>query len=158
METGAASSEENSLLSQSAAQLRIHYNAYDDVGKVHVSAHIIRSDGTTCCQMRTKLDNIDITVGKGQGVVTVDLNPLQLISGTYYANAAFLDERDSKGIVRGRSNWFFVKGLGFSYEDSSGVYEPLTVWQHHNAGTDKLREVSANGSEQTHLVVKEVNV
>lgn len=128
---GAASGAEDAALnSQAPAQLRVHYNAYDDVGPVHVSAHIIRSDGLTCCQMRTKLDKVNLAVAKGSGVVTVNLDPLQLISGNYYAEAHFLDDRDSRAIVGSRSDWFFVKGLGYSYEDSAGVYEPRSTWEH----------------------------
>jgi ABC-type polysaccharide/polyol phosphate transport system ATPase subunit len=133
-----ATSDRNTLSSQGAAQLRVHYNAYDDAGPVHVSAHIIRSDGLTCCQMRTKLDDIRLVVNKGSGVVTINLDPLQLISGTYYAEAHFLDELDSMAIIGGRSDWFYVKGLGFSYEDSTGVYEPRSSWGHQVLTQDGL--------------------
>jgi lipopolysaccharide transport system ATP-binding protein len=93
-------------------QLRIHYNAYQMIGKAHMSVFIKRSDGLTCCMMRTKLDDFDLFVDRGQGVVSLYLEPLQLITGTYFAEAWFLNESDSMGIVSrgGRSDWFSVKG------------------------------------------------
>jgi lipopolysaccharide transport system ATP-binding protein len=140
--SGATGAEEQTLSSQAPSQLRIHYNAYDDVGPVHVSAHIIRSDGLTCCQMRTKLDNVRLRVDKGSGVINIKLDPLQLISGNYYAEAHFLDDKDSRAIVGSRSDWFFVKGLGYSYEDSSGVYEPRSTWEHQAATQMEVAGVS----------------
>jgi hypothetical protein len=82
--------------------------------------------------MRTKLDNFDLIVEQGQGMICLDLDPLQLISGSYYAEAWFLNESDSMVIIpsAGRSNWFSVKGLALSYADDSGVFEPHTHWGH----------------------------
>jgi len=119
------------LLSNQPAQVRIHYTAYRDMGPVSASVHIMRSDGLICCEMRTSLDHIRFSLPRGQGVVSVTLEPLQLISGTYMAEGGFLNESDSMGIVVGRSNWFFVKSDGLSYEDRNGVFRPRTRWAHH---------------------------
>ena len=63
------------------------------------------------------------------------LEPLQLITGTYFAEAWFLDENDSMGIIpkSGRSDWFMVKGSALSYADDSGVFEPNSRWEHQQA-------------------------
>jgi hypothetical protein len=126
--------------SNQPAQIRIFYNAYKSLGKVQVSAFIIRSDGLVCCMMRTKLDNFDIAVDHGRGMVSLSLEPLQLVGGTYFAEAWFLDESDSMALTSkaGRSDWFTVKGAAFSYEDTSGVFTPSTRWNH---------ESSLNGKE-----------
>jgi len=118
--------------SDQPAQIRIYYNAYRPLGKVHVSAFIIRSDGLICCMMRTKLDNFEVHVDHGTGVVSLSLEPLQLVGGTYFAEAWFLDESDSMALTSksGRSDWFTVKGSAFSYEDTSGVFTPSTRWTH----------------------------
>lgn len=121
------------LLSNQPAQIRIHYVAYRDMGPVSVSAHIMRSDGLTCCEMRTSLDNVRFSLKHGQGVVSVMLEPLQLISGTYIAEGGFLNESDSMGLVVAQSEWFFVKGEGLSYEERNGVFRPRTRWEHHSA-------------------------
>jgi lipopolysaccharide transport system ATP-binding protein len=120
------------LLNDQPVQIRIHYNAYRTLGKVQVSVFIYRSDGLICCMMRTKLDNFELALERGQGVVSLYLEPLQLITGTYFAEAGFLNESDSMGISAGggRSDWFSVKGLALSYANDSGVFEPNTRWYH----------------------------
>jgi hypothetical protein len=84
--------------------------------------------------MRTSFDNFDLFVEHGHGVVSLQLEPLQLVGGTYFAEAWFLDASDSMVLTSkaGRSDWFTVKGVAFSYTESSGVFEPSTRWQHHH--------------------------
>lgn len=134
------------LFSNQPVQIRIHYNAYKSLGKVQVSTFIIRSDGLTCCMMRTKLDNFELFVEYGQGIVSLQLDPLQLVSGTYFAEAWFLNESDSSGITSkgGRSDWFTVKGAALSYEERSGIFEPNTHWAH--SPIDKI--ISNEGLEK----------
>jgi ABC-type polysaccharide/polyol phosphate transport system ATPase subunit len=117
-------------LSRQPVQLRIHFNAYRSLGKIQASVFVIRSDGMTCCMMRTKLDDFELVVNKGQGCLTLLLQPLQVITGTYFAEAWFLNDGDSMVITPnpGRSDWFSVKGAGLSYEENSGVFEPNTQW------------------------------
>lgn len=123
------------LHSNQPAHIRIHYNANKPLGKVQVSAFIFRSDGVTCCMMRTKLDGFDLSLDRGRGVVAVQLTPLQLVGGTYYAEAWFLDESDSMAITSrgGRSDWFTVKGTALSHSESS-VFEPNSRWSHYENG------------------------
>ena len=123
------------FLSDQPAQIRVHYHAYQDMGQVNVSIFVIRSDGMTCFMKRTKLDKFNLNVERGVGTVTVDLEPLQLITGTYFIEAWFLNEADSIGLTPGggRSDWFAVKGFARSYEETSGVYEPIGQWSYqHN--------------------------
>lgn len=127
-----ADSQAGSFINDRSAEIRIHYNAYKSIGKAHVSVFIKRSDGLTCCMMRTKLDDFDLYVDRGQGVISLYVDPLQLITGNYFVEAWFLNESDSMGIVSraGRSNWFSVKGKALSYADDSGIFEPNTRWSH----------------------------
>jgi lipopolysaccharide transport system ATP-binding protein len=113
------------------AQIRIHYNAYRSLGNVQMSVFIYRSDGITCCMMRTKLDGFDLFIERGQGIVTLKLTPLQLVGGSYFIEASFLDASDSMVIASkvGRSAWFTVQGAALSYSESS-VFEPITSWTH----------------------------
>ena len=119
----------NILRSNEAARFRIHYNAYKSFGKVQVSSFIFRSDGITCCMMRTKLDGFSVVAKRGQGIVEVQLKPLQLVGGAYYVEAWFLDESDSMNITSkaGRSDWFTVQGSALSFNESS-VFEPNAHW------------------------------
>ena len=84
---------------------------------------------------RTKLDKFNLNVERGMGTVTVGLEPLQLITGTYFIEAWFLNEADSIGLTPGggRSDWFAVKGFARSYEETSGVYEPIGQWSHRHS-------------------------
>ena len=114
--------------------MRIHYNAYRDIGPVSASAHITRSDGLTCCELRTSLDNIRFDLKRGPGIVSVTLEPLQLITGSYTVEGGFLNASDSMGIVVGQSDWFYVRGDGLSYEERNGVFRPRTRWEHYYNG------------------------
>lgn len=118
--------------SKQPVQIRVHYQAFKSLGKVHASVFIIRSDGLTCCMMRTKLDNFELYLQEKTGTITLHLDPLQLVSGTYFAEAWLLNESDSMTICSrsGRSDWFTVKGSALSYEESSGVFEANGRWDH----------------------------
>jgi len=125
----------NVFHSNRTAQIRINYNAYKSLGKTHVEVFIFRSDGATCCMMRTKLAGFNVFVERGQGVITVELTPLQLVGGAYYVEASFLDESDSLIISSkvGRSDWFTVQGSALSYNESS-IFEPISHWSHGRNG------------------------
>jgi lipopolysaccharide transport system ATP-binding protein len=127
-----AESDDGVIPSVKPVQIEIHYNAYQTIGKVHVSVFIKRSDGLTCCMIRTKLDKFDLFLECGKGMISLHLEPLQLITGSYYAEAWFLNESDSMTIVpnAARSNWFMVRGSALSYTEDSGVFEPNAHWSH----------------------------
>jgi lipopolysaccharide transport system ATP-binding protein len=128
---------EGKLYSDRDYQIRVHYNAYRDMRNINMSVFVIRSDGLTCCMLRTKLAGFELQMRPGSGVVSVALEPLQLVSGTYFVEAWFLNEADSMALTpqAGRSDWFSVKGAARSYEESSGVYEPIARWDHsHDDG------------------------
>ena len=83
------------LLTADPADIRIGYIAYEDVGRVHVSVFIRRLDGLLCCMLRSSLDGWDLRVRAGAGTVRLQFERLQLASGTYYADAYFLNDNDS---------------------------------------------------------------
>ena len=120
------------VASDRPVRIQIHYNAYMSPGKLQVSVFIIRSDGITCCMMRTKLDNFDLFVERGRGVITLHLEPVQLVTGVYFAEAWILNQSDSMVLNSkpARSDWFTVKGVALSEDASSGVFEPHTRWNH----------------------------
>jgi lipopolysaccharide transport system ATP-binding protein len=130
--TGLDGSGNGDLRSSSPAQARIHYHAYKGMGPVSVAAHVTRSDGLTCFMARTSLDHVQFSIEQGAGILSVTLEPLQLISGTYYVEGHVLNASDSMVIVSGRSDWFSVRGMGLSYEERSGVFEPHTRWEHQH--------------------------
>jgi len=123
----------DSIPNSHSVQIRIHYNALSAPGRVQVSVFIRRSDGLTCCAMRTKLDGYAISLDAGEGIVSLCMEPLQLVTVTYFAEAWFLNETDSMAIVSkaGRSDWFSIKGQGLSYDSNNGIFEPHVRWGHH---------------------------
>ncbi|MEW5976933.1 MAG: ABC transporter ATP-binding protein [Acidobacteriota bacterium] len=127
--------------SKEPAQIQIHYAAYKSLGKVQASAFVIRSDGLTCCMVRTKLDEVDLVLEFGQGIITLYLEPLQLVTGTYFVEAWLLDQSDCMGLTSkaGRSEWFSVKGAALTYDENSGIFAPNSRWNHSRDGaiTDK---------------------
>lgn len=132
------------LPSRQPAQIRVSYDAFRSLGKVQMSIFIKRSDGLTCSMIRTKLDDFSLVLERGHGIIAVEVNPLQLISGTYFVEAWFLDAADSMALSpkSGRSDWFSVQGSAMTYDDSSGVYEPIARWSHEpdrlNSDVDSL--------------------
>ena len=140
---GLDSAAESRLYSDQPAQIRISYSAYRPIGPVSIAAHITRADGVTCCMVRTSLDGQRFTLDRGAGAIAVQLEPLQLISGTYFAEGHILNASDSIGIVSARSEWFTVEGAELSYEERSGVFRPRTRWTHHEAPPETF---SRNGT------------
>lgn len=128
-----ADGERSAVLSnKQGAEIRIHYQAYQPIHQMHVSVFIMRADGLACCMMRTKVDETAITVKYGRGVISVFMEPLQLITGAYYAEAWFLNESDAVVITPkgGRSAWFQVRSATLSYGSDSGIFTPNSRWQH----------------------------
>lgn len=133
---GAEGRDSSALHSDRPAQVQIHYLAHRAIGAVSVAAHIMRSDGVTCAMLRTSLDRVQFSLERGKGVVTITLDPLQLVSGTYFCESHLLNESDSMVITSSRSDWFFVNGQGLSYEERSGVFNPNARWGHFQDSAD----------------------
>ncbi len=112
-------------------EVRVHYTAYKDLGNTNIVVRILRTDGLTCCMMRSKLDGFPVEIAPGDGVVSVVLDPIQLYGGTYYAQAIVRDSSDAQGIATGWSEWFYVTGSVLTHQEMNGVFEPNRHWQHN---------------------------
>jgi lipopolysaccharide transport system ATP-binding protein len=116
-----------------SVQIGVHYVAYKKLEKANLVVRILRSDGLTCCAMRTSLDDFDLSIDPGEGVISVWLDPIQLYGGSYYVQAVFRDAADAHTITHGSSEWFYVKGSALSHQEMNGVFEPNRTWDHHTA-------------------------
>ncbi len=116
------------------AEVRVRYVNYDDDEEISLVVRIVRSDGVTCCMMRTKLDRFRVPAGRGEGVVSAILDPLQLRGGTYYIQAILRDGLDAASIATGSSDFFSVSGSVLTFSDMNGVYEPNRTWKHELSG------------------------
>jgi lipopolysaccharide transport system ATP-binding protein len=116
------------------AEIRVRYLNYDDIEEISMVVRIVRSDGVTCCMLRTKLDRFRVPAGRGEAVISAILDPLQLRGGTYYIQAILRDGLDASSIATGSSDFFSVSGSVLTFSDMNGVFEPNRTWKHEIAG------------------------
>jgi lipopolysaccharide transport system ATP-binding protein len=128
------------LPAEGPVRIDIHYVADQRLGQVQASAFIRRSDGLTCCTLRTKLAGFELSLERGEGVVSLWIDPLQLTTGAYFVEAWFLNASDSMSIVDQpqRSGWFYVHGSGLTYDNNGGVFEPHARWEHRSVEASRL--------------------
>lgn len=141
---GPRGESDGELESAQAARITIAYHAYADVGPVNLALFLVRSDGVTCAMLRTRLDGFTFHPGPGVGRVSVELSPLQLVTGTYFAEVELTNASDSMVLKSSpsRSAWFSVRGRSRSYDARSGVFEPVTSWQHAPSAVPATETVS----------------
>ena len=113
-----------------SVQIRVQYIAYKKFDNVNFVVRILRSDGLTCCAMRTSLDHYELSIKKGNGAVLVTLDPIQLYGGSYYVQVVIRDRFDANSITTHSSEWFYVKGSVLTHQDMNGVFEPNRTWDH----------------------------
>lgn len=121
----------NNLFSDHPAEVRVHYISYGDFGNANLVVRILREDGTSCCVMRTSLDKFHVSLKRGQGILSVTIDPIQLYAGRFYVIAWIMDSEDIDGIVRGSSDWFQVSNPVPGRKALDAVFEPHRTWHHH---------------------------
>lgn len=119
----------NSFSFADDVEVRVSYRTQEIIRSPSLLARIIRSDGTTCCEIRTRNDDIWLPDLKGSGCVSFFLEPLQLASGAYTMEVRLQDTTDAALLAIGQSSWFQVSGRGVTvmYE-YGGVYVPKVRW------------------------------
>ncbi len=118
------------LASAGPARIEVDYFAPRDIGPVQMSIFLKRADGLTVWMLRTKTIGIDIDVIQGPGRIVIELERLQLIGGSYWVEAYFLDEADCISLTPqgGQSPSFSVRGRDVSTTDDAGIFEPVATW------------------------------
>jgi lipopolysaccharide transport system ATP-binding protein len=111
-----------------ALEIRIHYTAFRNIGKANALVRIYRSDDLSVCLLRTHLDEFPVTLEKGDGIISVKLEPNQLFGGMYYAIAWMMNGDDSDGTANGASEWFEIKNRVPGREAYASVFEPKRQW------------------------------
>jgi len=131
--------------------ITIHYHAYAEVGPVNLAVFLLRSDGVTCAMIRSKIDGFGFHPQPGQGRVSVELRPLQLVTGTYFAEVELTNASDSMVLKSAptRSAWFSVRGRTRSYDARSGVFEPDSSWRHLPGDAPELSRAGSHWSPGT---------
>ena len=107
----------------------VHYKATDNIHTPSLIARIIRSDGTTCCEIRSRNYNIWLPDLAQNGCFSFTLNPLQLASGIYMVEIRIQDAADAVSLAVGQSDWFQVSSPGVTVAyDYGGVFVPNVHW------------------------------
>jgi lipopolysaccharide transport system ATP-binding protein len=112
-----------------SVEIRVHYQLFGSPRRANAVIRLTRTDGVTCCMMRTALDNVDLSLQPGAGSFSIVLDPLQLTGGTFFVDARITNAMDSAALALGWSDWFYVSGSGLSHEEESGVFEPRHLWK-----------------------------
>jgi len=126
----AKKNERGEIKNNEGVKIDIHYNAYQKMQKINLVVRILRSDGLTCCAMRSSLDDFAISLKAERGTITVTVDPIQLYGGSYYVQAIFRDAADAHGLCSASSDWFYVRGSLLSHQEMNGVFEPHRSWSH----------------------------
>lgn len=124
------STREGALITHRPAKINIFYNAYEDLGEVSVHVHIYRSDGIGCVKLYSKVDQVKISLIKGQGVISTTLDPIQLVPGKYSVVATLNNLADSHTYDHVYSEWFHVDSETDGADDLQSVYMPNHTWHH----------------------------
>lgn len=127
----------NNLMTRQRTKISMRYRAYRDLGEVSVVLRLIRSDGVVCASLYSRVDQIPIAIEKGEGEITITLDPLQLFPGTYYAVATLKNKSETLTHDMAYSDWFNVEGEMAGYEDLDAVFEPNRVWGQQKAAWDQ---------------------
>ena len=117
------------FFSNQPMEIRVYYYA-NYTTEANMAVSIIRPDGLTCCMMRTEFDQVNLSLSKGGGVISITLKPLQLITGQYIIQADILDKTATLLLTSMRSKWFTVSGSTRGQE-YFGVFEPRKSWAQH---------------------------
>lgn len=123
-----AKGQPDGLTGGQPVEIQVHYRAGRALDQAEAVLRIIRSDGLTCCMVRTAVDGYHLSLNKGKGSFSVTLDPLQLIGGKYFVDAYLSTAHDLVLLDNKKSDWFFVRGESLSFEEQSGVFEPFRKW------------------------------
>ena len=126
-------------------EVRLQYWSNRDVGPANALVRIYRSDGLSCCLLRSGADGVAFELARGGGVISVRLDSSRLSGGTYYAIAWLMDAADAAGMARASSGWFEVKNRRPGEDLHSAVFEPERTWS--QAAPASAETTSACGEE-----------
>jgi hypothetical protein len=112
-----------------SVQVQVTYRTQEPIRSPSLLARIIRSDGTTCCEIRTRNEEVWLPDLEGVGHISFFIEPLQLASGAYVMEVRLQDTADAAPLGIGQSDWFRVSGPGVTvvYE-YGGVFVPQVRW------------------------------
>jgi hypothetical protein len=109
-------------------QVQLHYAAVHPVRQANLVLRIVRSDGVTCCMIRSSDYGLELGDLEGQGIISLAIDPIQLSGGAYTIDARLTGSVDGVPLAQAHSKWFQVAGLSISHTEGSGVFVPKVAW------------------------------
>lgn len=105
-------------------EIRVRYKARKSIKDPNLVVRITRADGATAAMIRTadyglKLDDLE-----GEGVISLQMDQVQLATGGYVLNVSLLGPIDGVALAWGNSRWIQVSGISLGHEESSGMFVP----------------------------------
>lgn len=125
---GRGNGQDGYFLGSDPMEIQVHYRSDRQINRADAVLRIVRSDGLTCCMIRTAIDKYPLSIKQGQGYFYARLDPLQLTGGKYFVDVFISTPRDLVLLDNKRSDWFYVKGVSLSFEEQSGVFDPVRQW------------------------------
>jgi ABC-type polysaccharide/polyol phosphate transport system ATPase subunit len=113
------------LRSGESLSIEIHYAMQQPVSSLVFGIAIYRSDGLRCYGTNTDIEAIDLDHLPDKGIVHVDFDHLDLISGTYTLDVAIHDQMGSAYDYYHPYCTFLVR----SHIQDVGVYRPVHHWR-----------------------------
>jgi lipopolysaccharide transport system ATP-binding protein len=109
-------------------QIRVCYSASWPIAEVNAVVRIVRSDGLTCCRIRSRIDDAPLALEGGIGMFYLALEALQLVGASYCVTVSLRTELELVVLAEGKSGWFYVTGAQTNDSEYSGIFEPQRKW------------------------------
>lgn len=104
--------------------IHINFTARKPLPNPNVVLRIVRTDGVTCCMIRTVDHGFVLEDLEDEGVISLVLDPVQLAGGTYAIDVRLTGALDGLPLAQAHSRWFRVFGVGLGDDSNRGVYVP----------------------------------
>ena len=114
--------------SYESLEIRVHYRTYGTIDPANAAIRIIRSDGMSCCLLRTKDNDVGLFLQEEDGTFSVVIDPIQLTGGMYYIEARINNQQSTVYLATANSEWFYIKGSSLGLGDQAGIFEPNGRW------------------------------
>jgi lipopolysaccharide transport system ATP-binding protein len=131
--------------------VRVTYRTPHPVPNPVIKVRLVRSDGTVCAMAGSHYQpDIDWTL-EGEGTVSVQFEPVQLIAGKYAVEVRIIDNTDTEVLGSGQSGWVMVDSPGFVHETDRGIFVPNVRWSHEAGLAFSGSGVHAGAGEVTRI-------
>ncbi len=114
-------------------QVRAQYRAHHPVVAPIIKIRLVRSDGVVSVLAATHHQTQANWIFRGEGCVSVLINPVQVTTGRYTAEMRIADNSDTMLLASGQSGSFFVQGPAMMHEPDQGTFVPNTTWAHNGS-------------------------